>query len=80
MAIPLGLAMLGSLSATVGNPAESEKRTVTGVEFRVAWGARVSEAALDPGVNVPVHRIPFAWAGRYPGCKPETVSSACSKS
>jgi hypothetical protein len=35
----------GSLSATVGIPAKSEKRTVTGVELRCRCGARVSEAA-----------------------------------
>ena len=50
-----------------GIPAKSEKRTVTGVEFRCRCGARVSEAASDDGVNVPVSRMPFACAGLNPG-------------
>ena len=52
---------------TVGIPAKSERRTVTGVEARWMCGARVSEVASFEGVNVPVSRMPFAWAGRKPG-------------
>jgi len=60
MAIPLGLAPFGALSATVGTPAAFEKRTSTGVESRVAWAARVSVVASGAGVNCPAHMMPFA--------------------
>jgi hypothetical protein len=56
----------GSLSATVGIPAKSEKRTVTGVEFRCRCGARVSDPASADGINVPFSKMPFACAGLNP--------------
>jgi len=62
-------ARAGTLRVVVGNgrdPRKSEKRTVTGVEFRCKCGARVSDAASEEGVNVPVSRMPFACAGLKP--------------
>ena len=65
-AIPCGLATCGSLSGAVGTPAASENRTVTGVDGRLACGARVKPAAAGPGVNVPAYIVPLACAGRNP--------------
>ena len=59
-AMPCGLAPIGSLSATLGIPADSENRTVTGVDGRAACGARVSFAASGEGVNVPEYITPLA--------------------
>ena len=59
-AIPWGLAASGSFSAAVGIPDVSENRTVTGVDGRLAWGARVSFPASGEGVNVPAHITPRA--------------------
>jgi hypothetical protein len=59
-AIACGLAPAGSLSATVGTPADSENRTVTGVDGLVACGARVSLTAPGEGVNVPEYIMPLA--------------------
>ncbi len=41
-------------------------------------GARVSDPACAEGVNVPLSIIPFACAGRNPGCRPKILSN-CSK-
>jgi hypothetical protein len=64
-------ARAGTLRVVIGNGRNSRKirepRTATGVEFRCRCGARVSEAASDEGVNVPVSRMPFACAGLTPG-------------
>jgi len=49
-----------SLSAAVGTPDVSEKRMVTGVDGRTAWGARVSFSAAGEGVKVPEHITPRA--------------------
>src|SRR5207249_3117412 len=76
--IPRGPDRCGSLSGIVGTPVESEKRTVTGVDGLPAWGARVSVAAAGDGVNVPEHINPLAWAGRKPGCSPDSASRAPS--
>src|SRR5579871_5049159 len=77
MPMPLGLEF-GSLSGIVGSPVASEKRTVTGVDARVACGARVSVAASAEGANVPSHMSPLAWAGRKPGWTPCSLSNASS--
>jgi hypothetical protein len=58
--MPCGLAPLGSLSATLGMPADAENRTVIGVDGRAACGARVSCAASREGVNVPEYITPLA--------------------
>src|SRR4051812_11216091 len=76
--MPRGLAACGSLSATAGSPVESENRTTTGTDGRVACGARVSPAASGDGTNVPEQNVPFAWAGRNPGWTPDRASRASS--
>ncbi len=67
MAMPRGPDRAGSLSGMVGTPVASEYRTVTGVDGRLACGARVSFAASGEGRNTPEHMSPLAWAGRKPG-------------
>src|SRR5271165_2255412 len=59
-AIACGLAPVKSLSATVGTPADNEKRTAIGVDGRAACGARVRFAAPGEGVNVPEYITPLA--------------------
>jgi hypothetical protein len=66
MAIPRGEA-LGSLSGICGMPVPSESRTVTGTAGPRRWAARLTEAAVGAGVNVPVRTSPLAWAKRKPG-------------
>ena len=59
--MPRGLAPSGSLSATVGTPAESENRTMTGVDGRANAAPRVKVfARVFDGVNVPEHISPLA--------------------
>jgi hypothetical protein len=53
-------ARASTLRVIVGNGRDSERRTVTGVEFPCRCGAQVSEAASGEGVNVPLNRMPFA--------------------
>jgi hypothetical protein len=72
---PRGLAPCGSLSATVGIPAKSEKRSVTGVELRLRCDARVGVVASEESVNVPLSRMPFACAGLNPGWTPPLALS-----
>src|SRR5690348_13034478 len=60
-----------------GMPAKSESLTLTGVDARWRCGALVSELPPADGVNVPLSRMPFAWAGRKPGCDPFRLSNAC---
>lgn len=72
--MPRGLA-LGSLSGSNGMPVELEKRTDTGVEGEATCGALVSVAASGAGVKVPESRMPLAWAGRKPGCRPNNSSN-----
>src|SRR5580704_15101623 len=62
IASPRGFAS-GELSGILGSPVELEKRTVTGVDSRVTWGALVSDVAPGAGRNVPRSIRPFAWAG-----------------
>ena len=79
--IPCGLDPFGSLSAIVGTPADRENRMVTGVDGRVAWGARVRSATPGAGVNVPAYMVPRAWAGRNPGwTPPDSRSRTASRS
>ncbi len=66
---------IGVASGITGTPVEFEKRTVTGVDSRFRWGARVREAAAGEGVKLPFSRAPLAWAGRNPGCSPKMVSN-----
>src|SRR5262249_28295571 len=63
IAMPRGLASL-SVSGTVGTPAKSEKRTVTGTGVDCMWGALVRLAAALLGVNVPVNTTPLACTAR----------------
>ena len=58
--MPCGLAPIGSLSATLGIPADLENRTVTGVDGLAACGARVNFATSGDGVNVPQYIKPLA--------------------
>lgn len=44
-------------------PVEEERRARRGVEGEWKWGAVERWAARGVGVNVPVRRRPFAWAG-----------------
>ena len=61
--MPRGLEF-GSVSGIAGRPVEEEKRRVIGVEGAEKWGAVERDGAVGEGVNVPVRRWPFAWAGR----------------
>lgn len=63
IAIPRGSA-LPSVSGIWGIPVELEKRTQIEVLGAANWGAMESLAASGVGVNVPVKRMPLAWAGR----------------
>src|SRR6188472_649563 len=52
-----------------GSPPPFEKRTVTRLGSSCMCAALVSP---DPfGVNVPAMSVPFAWAARWPGWRPE---------
>ncbi len=44
-------------------PVVSLKRTVTGVEAELKWGALLREAAVEVGVKVPLTIKPLACAG-----------------
>src|SRR6516162_6683046 len=79
--MPCGLAPIGSLSAAVGIPADSENRTVTGVDGRAACGARVRFAASGEGVNVPEYITALACTGRNPGwIPPDNLSRVARRS
>lgn len=51
--MPRGSAF-GSVSGMLGIPVEFEKRTRTGVDAEVKWGAMDSSLALGVGMNVPL--------------------------
>lgn len=58
---PFGLEF-ASLSGIVGIPVESEKRPMTGVDGAFKCGAEDRAAASGVGLNVPLRRMPRAWA------------------
>src|SRR5262245_40907510 len=77
--MPRGFAF-ESASGSIGIPVEFENRTDTGVDARLACGARVNEEASAEGVNMPLSTTPLAWAGRKPGWMPKIASNCFSKS
>src|SRR6516162_3325320 len=63
----------------VGMPDDRENRTVTGVDGRAAWGARVRSAAPGAGTNIPAYIVPLACTGRNPGWTPPDRLSRTSR-
>lgn len=57
-----------AVSGIFGMPVELEKRTVIAVELLLKCGAELSVPASDVGVNVPLSRMPLAWAARGSVC------------
>src|SRR3974390_264882 len=74
MARPRGAAR-GSVSAILGTPELTEKRTVTGTS---CWkcNALLTLAASALGTNLPSRTTPLAWADRCVVCLPNAALSA----
>src|SRR5215831_9683913 len=74
MAKPCGAAR-GSVSAILGKPELTEKRTVTGTSC-LKCNALLTLAASALGTNVPSRTTPLAWADRCVVCLPNAELSA----